>query len=98
MDQCTENYHCLVINNNSKSNKLEDQVFWYKGDPHEDFRLCKKEVWDWHFKHLNKKKQTARAGGGVAVKPRLEDVTQSNHKISVDVEKLWDRSIGAAPR
>ena len=29
MDQCTENYECLVINNNAKSNKLTDQVFWY---------------------------------------------------------------------
>ena len=28
MDQCTENYECLVINNNAKSNKLTDQVFW----------------------------------------------------------------------
>ena len=27
MDQCTENYKCLVINNNVKSNKLTDQVF-----------------------------------------------------------------------
>ena len=27
MDQCTENYECLVINNNAKSSKLEDQVF-----------------------------------------------------------------------
>ena len=34
MDQCTENYECLVINNNSKSNKLHDQVFWYKADSH----------------------------------------------------------------
>ena len=32
MDQCTENYECLVINNNAKSNKLEDQVFWYKAE------------------------------------------------------------------
>ena len=30
MDQCTENYECLVISNNAKSNKLEDQIFWYK--------------------------------------------------------------------
>ena len=28
MDQCTENYECLVVNNNSKSNKLQEQVFW----------------------------------------------------------------------
>ena len=29
MDKCTENYECLVIHNGSKSNKFEDQVFWY---------------------------------------------------------------------
>ena len=46
MDQCTENYECLVINNNSKSNKLHDQIFWYKADPHGDFKLGSKEFWD----------------------------------------------------
>ena len=46
MDQCTENYECLVINNNVKSNKLQDQVFWYKADNHNDFRLGSKEFWD----------------------------------------------------
>ena len=46
MDQCTENYECLVINNNSKSNKLQDQVFWYKADGHNDFRLGSKEFWE----------------------------------------------------
>jgi hypothetical protein len=46
MDQCTENYECLVINNNAKSNKLQDQVFWYKADAHNDFRLGSKEFWD----------------------------------------------------
>ena len=46
MDQCTENYECLVINNNSKSNKLEDQIFWYKAEPHRPFRLGSKDYWD----------------------------------------------------
>lgn len=46
MDQCTENYECLVIHNNSKSNKLQDQVFWYKADSHGDFRLGAKEFWE----------------------------------------------------
>jgi hypothetical protein len=45
MDQCTENYECLVIDNTTKSNKLEDQVFWYKAAPHPDFRLCAPEYW-----------------------------------------------------
>lgn len=46
MDQCTENYECLVINNNAKSNKLQDQVFWYKADSHNDFKLGSKEFWE----------------------------------------------------
>jgi hypothetical protein len=46
MDQCTENYECLVINNNSKSNKLTEQVFWYKADAHNNFRLGAKEFWE----------------------------------------------------
>ena len=46
MDQCTENYECLVINNNAKSNKLYDQVFWYKAENHPNFRLGSKEFWE----------------------------------------------------
>lgn len=46
MDQCTENFECLVINNSSKSNKLHDQVFWYKADTHNDFKIGSKEFWD----------------------------------------------------
>ena len=45
MDQCTENYECLVICNNVSSNKLEDQVFWYKADDHPPFRLCDSSLW-----------------------------------------------------
>ncbi len=46
MDQCTENYECLVVSNNAKSNKLEDQIFWYKATGHGDFKLGSKEFWD----------------------------------------------------
>jgi hypothetical protein len=46
MDQCTENYECLVISNNAKSNKLEDQIFWYKASAHNQFRLGSKEFWE----------------------------------------------------
>tara|TARA_Y100001935_G_scaffold252011_1_gene255069 strand:- start:296 stop:1126 length:831 start_codon:yes stop_codon:yes gene_type:complete len=46
MDQCTENYECLVISNNAKSNKLDDQIFWYKASGHNDFKLGSKEFWD----------------------------------------------------
>ena len=46
MDQCTENYECLVINNNVKSNKLQDQIFWYKAESHKDFKLGSREFWE----------------------------------------------------
>ena len=46
MDQCTQNYECLVINNNTKSNSLLDQVFWYKAEGRPPFRLGSKEYWE----------------------------------------------------
>ena len=46
MDQCTENFECLVINNNAKSNKLTDQIFWYKAEKQKDFKLGSKEFWE----------------------------------------------------
>lgn len=62
MDQCTENYECLVINNNAKSNKLEDQVFWYKADIHKDFRVGSSSFWSHHkdnFKSLDTPEDTS---------------------------------------
>jgi len=46
MDQCTVNYECLVIYNNANSNKLEDQIFWYKALAHGPFKLGSKEFWE----------------------------------------------------
>lgn len=60
MDQCTENYECLVINNNSKSNKLKDQIFWYKAEPHGPFKLGSKEFWELS-KELNSDDEETKA-------------------------------------
>jgi len=53
MDQCTENYECVVINNNAKSNKLEDQVFWYKAEEHNEFQLGAPQFWKYHSDNFN---------------------------------------------
>ena len=45
MDQCTQNYECLVIDNTTQSNKLEDSIFWYKANLHGDFRIGAQEFW-----------------------------------------------------
>ena len=34
-----------MIDNNAKSNRLEDQVFWYKAAPRPDFKMCAQEFW-----------------------------------------------------
>lgn len=48
-DSCSQNFECLVIDNTVRSNKLEDQIAWYKADPaifESDFRMCPQEFWD----------------------------------------------------
>jgi len=45
LDQTTENYECLVINNNAKSNDIKDMIFWYKAEKHGDYKLGNKEYW-----------------------------------------------------
>jgi hypothetical protein len=48
MNQCTENFECLVIDNTSKSNKIEDMVYWYKADSHPPFKIGAPEFWQHH--------------------------------------------------
>lgn len=45
MDQCTQNYECIVINNCTSSNKMEDTIFWYKAEVHGEFKLGAPELW-----------------------------------------------------
>lgn len=46
LNECTQNHECIVIKNNSLSNKIEDSVFWYKAETHPEFRLCLPKYWD----------------------------------------------------
>jgi len=62
MDQCTENFECLVIHNNAKSNKLTDQVFWYKADPHDNVKLGSQQFWDYSENNVSE----GQLGGGEA--------------------------------
>lgn len=48
MDSTTEDYECLVIHNSARSNKIEDQVFWYKAEQHEPFKIGAQKLWNYH--------------------------------------------------
>ena len=41
------------IHNGAKSNRLEDQVFWYKANDHEDFKICCPEAWQFSQANYN---------------------------------------------
>ena len=75
MDQCTENYECLVIDNNAKSNQLVDQVFWYKAPERPNFKCGAKEFWDYSDKNFQKNTNTS------------DDITSSRVKNRVEVVK-----------
>lgn len=70
MDQCTENYECLVIHNGSHSNKLEDCVFWYKAETRPDFKIGPRELWIKSAEYDRQKEAAEAAGeGGQALTP-----------------------------
>lgn len=56
LDACTEDYHCLVIDNTTHSNNIEDQVFIYKAGNHEEFRMCSDSIWRKNQEMYSKKK------------------------------------------
>jgi len=53
LDACTENFECLVIHNNAKSNRIEDQVYWYKAEDHKSFQIGAREFWLQHNNNFN---------------------------------------------
>jgi|UniRef100_A0A6C0J832 hypothetical protein len=46
LDECTKDRGCLVIDNSTNNDKLEDQVFWYKADLHDQFKVCLDQFWE----------------------------------------------------
>jgi hypothetical protein len=78
LTQCTENYECLVLNNSSTSNKIEDVVFWYKAKANKKFKMGSPELWAHHKQHYNP--------NGTAPKPE-DQVVSSKKAKSITVVK-----------
>ena len=71
MDQCTADYECLVIDNTTKSNKIEDMVFWYKADSHPPFKIGAPAFWEYHSNNFT---------GGNDTDPDIDDVARERRK------------------
>ncbi len=51
MDTCTEDFGCIVIDNTTRSNNLEEQVFYYKAKDHGNFKMCSNQSWSFSEKY-----------------------------------------------
>tara|TARA_Y100000389_G_scaffold146531_1_gene145235 strand:- start:648 stop:1505 length:858 start_codon:yes stop_codon:yes gene_type:complete len=58
MDQICVDYHCLVIDNRTQSNKIEDKIFWYKAKDTK-FHMCDESLWDLQAIEDEKRKNKA---------------------------------------
>ncbi len=86
MDQCTENYECLVIHNGSHSNKLEDCVFWYKAEPHPDFKIGPRELWV-RSAEVDRMKEAAEAAGDMGTPITTNEMARKSNGPIIQVRK-----------
>jgi hypothetical protein len=72
MDQMTEDFGCLVIHNSARSNKLEDQVFYYKASEHPPFRLCNQRAWEYSYAQLQRESNPYKKNSKISITVRKE--------------------------
>ena len=75
LSQCTQNYECLVLDNRSNSNKIEDVVFWYKAKIGREFKMGSPALWEHHRKHYNPDKDAEPQDQKNLKKPKGPPVT-----------------------
>jgi hypothetical protein len=78
LTSCTENYECLVLDNTSKSNKIEDVVFWYKAKVDHKFKMGSPALWDHHRRNYNKNHDSAQP-----IEPKNLKKTSKNPVVTV---------------
>jgi hypothetical protein len=71
LNQCTENYECLVINKSSRSNNLSEQVYWYKAESHENFRIGYDVFWQHNHRNYDPTMDTRESGSGSQAQRKL---------------------------
>ena len=54
LDACTQNHECLVIKTSTNSTDIRDQIFWYKAEAHQNFRVGHRKLWKYHGSNYNK--------------------------------------------
>jgi hypothetical protein len=87
---CTNDYGCLVLDNNSKSSRIEDSVFWYKAKPDRKFKIGTPEMWKIWDKQLRDKNDEEEKEERVSLsKSNIREVKKMGPK-QVEFEKRSD--------
>lgn len=64
LEECTNDYECLVLNNRVSSNNMEDCIFWYKANPClGSFRTSSGVFWRLAYKYRVDKNRRRRRKG-----------------------------------
>lgn len=90
LNECTKDYGCMVIDNTTSSDKLDDQVFWYKSDIAnlKKFKLCDDIFWKAHAKNEVYDKDDDE----LYKKPDYYRYTSGNKKRNFNVHRLANES------
>lgn len=80
LDSVTENYGCLVIDNTSKSNAIEDVAFWYTANSNRTFRMGSKALWRYHDTRYDPDHDHGSSGGGEKDAPKKNVVVIKKKK------------------
>ena len=62
LDNCTQNYECLVLDNTKPSNKIDEVLYWYRAKPRTNFKVGSATFWGCHQKRYNPGYWKAPAG------------------------------------
>jgi len=89
LNKCTKDHGCLIIDNSSNSDRLEDQVFWYRSDINkpdwDTFKLCYPIFWKNNEIFLtgkdNKKENNA---------PDYTQLTLKKNQINFNVKQITE--------
>ena len=89
LNKCTKNFGCLVIDNSSTSDRLEDQVFWYRSKidkpDWDNFKLCYPIFWKNNEAYLDSKDRRKRDD-----RPDLSRLTTKRNQFNFNVKQLED--------
>ena len=79
MNEITQGYGCLVIDNTANSNKLEDCVYWYEAEDHGEYCLGSHVFWDAHNQNVDNEEDNED------IDDKFDPAKFSNKKMKVPV-------------